>query len=290
MLWIAFTLLAAIFWAVANIIDKHVMDKEIRDPFVSTFFWGLIAFLIMGVTSLLMGSVVIPLETTVYSLIAGIFYGFAVLLFYRVILSEEISRVIPIILLTPIVVLILATVFLSEIFTPLRYLGIALLVLGSILISLKHKAKYSLSPVLGLTLVSMVLFASRDFMVKVATLNAGIWPVMFWASVGWLAVSAGLFAVHHPRITKKAKIGIRHIMYNAIFATIAFIFSTMAISFGFVSLVSALRSVQSLFVFLIAVAISLLWPGMIKEEVNRSVIKLKLIAIAIIIIGSFLIL
>lgn len=290
MWWAAFTLVASLLWAIVGVIDKHVMDSEIRDPVVSTFFFGVASFIILSSISLIMGNVLLPLDVTAMSIVSGAVYGTGIFFYYGALRSEEVSKVMPIVLLSPLFVLILAAVFLGEMLTPSRYAGAFLLVIGAVLVSVNHRAGHGIRTVLGIALLSAVMFSLRDFFVKMATLQAGFWPVLFWASFGWLMVSAALFSVHHPKIRKKARMGINHLALSGGLSACAFLAFTAAISSGFVSLVSALHSIQALMVFLLALLLTELWPSVVKEDVKRSAVELKLLAIAVIIIGSFLIL
>jgi hypothetical protein len=56
-----------------------------------------------------------------------------------------------------------------------------------------------------------------------------------------------------------------------------------------VTLVNALASVQPFFVLAFAVALSIFYPKILKEEIGRSAVALKLIAIAMMFAGVILI-
>jgi len=64
---------------------------------------------------------------------------------------------------------------------------------------------------------------------------------------------------------------------------------TIALSFGYASLVYSLSSIQPFFVLLIAVILSRFFPSILKEEVSKSIVLVKIIAIISIFIGAFLI-
>ncbi|PIU98265.1 hypothetical protein COS61_02340, partial [Candidatus Wolfebacteria bacterium CG03_land_8_20_14_0_80_40_12] len=66
------------------------------------------------------------------------------------------------------------------------------------------------------------------------------------------------------------------------------VFITIAIATGYVTLVNALSSVQPFFVLLFAVILSIFYPSIIKEELNKPIIVQKLVAIILMFIGAIL--
>jgi drug/metabolite transporter (DMT)-like permease len=72
---------------------------------------------------------------------------------------EEVSRVMSLFSFTPLFVLLLSTIFLSEIFRFEKYVGIFLIVFGSIFVSVKKYVKVKLSRALIFMLLASVLGA-----------------------------------------------------------------------------------------------------------------------------------
>ncbi|MBI4018411.1 MAG: hypothetical protein HY368_02280, partial [Candidatus Aenigmarchaeota archaeon] len=72
-------------------------------------------------------------------------------------------------------------------------------------------------------------------------------------------------------------------------AFLGFLAFLAAIYQGPVSLVNALDNTQNLFVLFYATIISIFKPSILKEEVKGSVIALKLLAIAVIFAGAYLV-
>jgi uncharacterized membrane protein len=56
MTWLAFTLLAAFIWTVVNIVDKHVIGHEFRDPVVAIVLKSYVAFIVFACASALSGA------------------------------------------------------------------------------------------------------------------------------------------------------------------------------------------------------------------------------------------
>ena len=64
---------------------------------------------------------------------------------------------------------------------------------------------------------------------------------------------------------------------------------TVATAVGFATLVTALSDVQSLFVLLFTVVLSLFFPKILKEELSGKIVLQKLVAIILMFVGVILI-
>jgi len=67
------------------------------------------------------------------------------------------------------------------------------------------------------------------------------------------------------------------------------LFITIATSIGYVTLVNALSSIQPFFVLLFTVLLSIFYPSILKEELSKSIIFLKILAIVLMFSGAILI-
>jgi uncharacterized membrane protein len=70
---------------------------------------------------------------------------------------------------------------------------------------------------------------------------------------------------------------------------IGILFNVIAISVGYVTLVNALSSVQPFFVLLFTVLLSVFFPHLLKEDLGKSIISIKILAIALMFVGILLI-
>ena len=126
MLWAYLTLLAVAVWGLANIIDKYVVSKRVKNPLVPLIIHGF-GGLVFAALLFLVRGIIIPSPMFVfYSVLLGMLYFLVILFYFKSMRLEEVSRIIPLMGLHPIVTLIFATIFLGEIFTGIKYLGIFL--------------------------------------------------------------------------------------------------------------------------------------------------------------------
>jgi len=288
MLWFILSILAALIWSFTNIIDKHVVSDEARDPILLTTVAGFTMFLIFTLFSLVSNPLALPPLTALSSFLAGVFYIFAINLLYRSSEKEEISRVIPIIELNPLIVLVISFAFLGEILSPVKYVGIIILILGTVLVSVKRKTTMVKRSVFAIALMSGFLYAMRNIFLEISSAET-LLSVLSWVGLGGLVVGLAFLSKHHPHIRKKAKKGLTHVIIGNILAVIAFFLFVNAIFIGSVSLVTAVVCTNIFFVFVIATILSRSHTHIIKEEMRESTLLLKLAAIVLVFLGLLLI-
>lgn len=285
------SVIAALIWTAVNVIDKYIIGKEIRDPYLATVIQGIVAFILFGIFSIIWGSFyLLSINMILWSVLAGIFYSLAILFYYLALEKVEVSRFAPVLSSIPIFVLIFAFIFLNERLLPIHYLGIVFIVFGAAIISYKKvKGKVQLGLGIFLTVFSAILFAIRSTILKYVETSHDIWSIAFWLGIGCFITSIIIFACHHPHIKKKSKKGIGHLYIIHSLRTAGFLLYFVAISIGSVSLVTALVEIKSVLIFLIATFLTFFFPKIIKEKISLEIAAQKVIAIVIIIIGVILI-
>ncbi len=294
MLWLILILIVVFLWAIVNIFDKHIVTDELKDPFLCTTVYGIITFILFSVIVLITRQkIMLPSNVIIATVSAGIVLGIAIFFYYKSLGHEEVSRVMPMLELVPLFTLILATVFLHEYFSFMKYVGMALLIGGGFLISLKKSKKskkFYLTPVVITVLIAAIFFALRSVLVRYATFYASSLQLIFWIGLGGFFVALILLIFHHPHIIKKTQIkGFEHLIIINAFSAITFILYVYIIKIApAVSFVSALGAVQGLFVFIIATILSRAGK-IVHESLKRDIIIQKIIAIVLIIFGVILI-
>jgi len=292
MLWVYFTLLSALVWTIVNLIDKYNVDKNIKNPMICVIFIGFLGLIAAMIVSQFTEILVPSTEILILLLSAGIFYVFTSLFYFKAIMIEELSRVTPLFAITPIFILILATFFLGENFVIQKYFGIFIIVIGSFLISLRRDVKFRLSKAFGLMILSALTWAIYNVILKYVLNYLTYWNAFFWMRIGAFLLIPFLFYRYRKQtmeiITKRPKGGL-YLMIAEPLNIIAIVFSTIAISYGFVSLVSALGQIQNFIVLIFAILISVFRPRIIKEELKGTTVLQKVLAISLISFGVILI-
>jgi transporter family protein len=289
-MWAVFAILAALTYSIVNIIDKIAISKEMKDPLLAAVIFGGIMLLVFGSIGFFV-DVMVPNLIIVIALGAGVLSWFGVLLYYKILVKEEVSKFIPLVSLSPIFIMILAFFLLGESFGVMKYFGVFLLVGGAIVISLKElRFKFGLKEGLLVIFAVVLMLALGNIAIKYTTLRASVWPIMFWAGIGNGAMALLTFFLHHPHVRGKAKEkGVRHLILANVLTMVGTMFSFFAISLGPVTLVKSLAEIQILFVFFWASMLSKFYPKALKEKINGRIVLQKVIAIVLIIAGAVLV-
>ncbi|MBE0479715.1 MAG: DMT family transporter [Dehalococcoidia bacterium] len=297
MTWVTIALVAAAILGLVNVIDSHLISK--RMPSIWAFFF------VVGIATGFYGIIILalnPLPEGVPSFVwfvAGLSVASrlaAILAMLFMMRTEEVSRVIPVVYTYPIFVAIMAIPLLGETLGFLRWLAIAMTVLGAVLVSMRFGADGSgprLRISFGVLMVSSLLLAAADTAAKYV-----LESVSFWNMYSITAISFGallLLLSARPSVVRELAgmpgrtFAITMTVLNEVLTVAGSLLSFWAIQLGPVSLVSTVVSTRPLFVFLFALALSLLFPASLNEFFSRRVIALKLVSAGLIVGGITLI-
>ena len=291
MTWITAALIVAAAMAVVNVVDSHLIAK--RMPSIWTFL------IPIGVIHLSFGLITVtakPLDTEVeafpwfIAVLSAVARSLAAFLMLYTMRTEEVSRIIPVVHTSPVFVAILAVPLLGEDLGFLQWTAVVITVTGAILISLKGRGRATrLRRSFVMLLTSSMLFGLANIATKYASES-----ITFWNMYSVTAICFGilfLLSSIRPKVVGELKamsgaglvLGI--IALNEILAFGGILLSFWAIENGPVSLVSTVMGIRPFFVFLIAVALSRLFPALLDESLSRGIITLKVLSIALIIGG-----
>jgi len=293
--WFFFALTAVFLWSIAAIILKFVRVKYVKS--VIGYLVITSPMSLLGLLLLFFGRVQIPsTKYIIYIILTAIIGLTAYGLYIAAIHKEEISRVITLYNAIPLVTLILATLFLKEVLSLKDYLAFPLVIVGSVLISVKREQKkLILSKGIILVLISIFLFSVQAIILKLASdvdyvsLMILRWLIMLFFIMILFLSSQNIRAKVKTTLEQlnKKKLGLIYAAESL--GIIGFVFSYLAIQRGPVSLVSLTQGAESLFVILLTVLISIFMPHILKEEISKKTISLKIISALLIIAGLYLI-
>jgi drug/metabolite transporter (DMT)-like permease len=209
---------------------------------------------------------------------------------------EEVSRIAPLFQFIPLFVVFLSVLFLDEILGAQKYLGIALIVITSILISYrKSESGKSLSSAFKLMIPFSIILAVYTVLNKYLLGYLDYWSIFFWMMIGSCLGVLFMLCFSKPRkqfVETFPLLG-KRTFFVSLFGEgtyiIGTIFSLIATSLGYVSLVSTLSGLQQFFVFVYMLVLSLFVPAILKEEISRNVVALKISAIALMFVGTWLV-
>lgn len=292
MSWILLSLLAPLAWGLANITDKYILSKLIKDPWAPVIGFGfagaagsLLIYFLKGFSTLSGLGILVALGI-------GVVYFIAELCYYKATQLGEISRVISLIYIDPLFTAALAAIFLKEVFSPAKYFGVLLLVMGAFIVSYKFGQPFKLKKFVWFAIFSAFLYGVCNLLSKYLLNQGDFWTIFSYVRIG--SFIAMLPVIFYKRemlldlVTKQAG-SFALIVFNSFLTLLGTFLFFSALSLGYVTLTSALSAIQPFFVFIMTVAIGFFYPHILKEEGGRGVFIQKLLAIVLIFVGIILI-
>lgn len=296
MSWFYYALATPALYSVTNFIDKFIVDKKVEHPLVITVVSGLI----VGMLGILMGVLgafkEIPLYQLLLILTAGIFLEWYLWPYYIALKRDDTSRVVPLFQSVPLFVLAASSIFLKESLTVRQGMGFVLILCGGFFLAIEKLEGWMirLRPSFWYMMLSSLLYAMALVLFRFVTKTHGFWTTVSYEFVG-MAIGA-LFLLVVPSIrtvfiqqlaAAKSIAGL--IVVNDVVALAARMSEGYALTLVAAPLVSIVGGTQPLFVFLYGLFLSLVFPHLIKEDVRRHVIGLKVMSITLIFSGLWFI-
>jgi len=302
MLWFYLALVAAFFSASCAITSKYNLSHYLTSPMPYMSVVGSFNLMYAVITFLFFGGRFVGFEYGAYALLSGIISFFGFFAIYYALNKEEVSRIVGIFQSFPLLVAILAIIFLGELLTPLLYLAIFLVIIGSLILSFRHEkdgigfGKVKRIKGLGLILVAIVILSVCFVIDKYVLINLAFNHYLLYHFLGF-GVMGGIFSLTKAcRRELKATFGkygkkkpLKFIVLGEVFGLSNFMTRSLATLLGPVSLVATITSTQPLFALFILVPLVHFIPGAVEEEIDRKSILLKLFGIVIILVGIYLI-
>src|SRR3989338_5801577 len=303
MSWLSIALFAYFLNAIAMVIDKTLLKKEIKNPFVYTFYIaGLGAALIIlaiPIALIFKLSLVWPGASQFWiSMLAGAAFSIGLFLMFIALKREDASRLLPVIGgLTPIFVLILAHFFINESLVSRQILAFILVIIGTFLISLEFK-KHDIQfrKILWLALPAALFFGLSYALTKDVYNHQPFISGFVWTRLGAFALillpmllpknRRDLLYPERDKGMQKAK---AKFLFGQVSGGVSAVLIQYAISITSVSLVQALQGTQYVFVFLAVLISTFYFPKFLAEKMSASIIIQKIIAILIITLGIYFI-
>lgn len=294
MMWVVFTLLNIFLWSFGNIIDKVLLNKIIKNPFSYYIF----AIILQSIFIFLIFLVIQPtfsLNILFLSFFSGLLGTTAFLLFMIALQKEEASIVIPLSYLGNVFIVILSYIFLNESFGLSKYVGIAFLILGAIVLSYKKSKtkKLHFTPALIYVILSSVIFASGTVFNKYALNFVDPWTFTVFGISASYIVSLLLLLKKGIRkdFLKTLKISKKYYFVATIsqfFGVFGFIALLIALSLGPATLVSSIGASKPLVILILTIILSVFLPNILKEKIDRKNMVIKVFSTILIIVGAII--
>jgi drug/metabolite transporter (DMT)-like permease len=181
-MWIFFALLAPALYGIAEIFDEYLSNKKFNSTF-SLIFYASIFNLVFVPFILILFPPSIPAKDLwvplIFTGLTGILYCFP---YYKALQLEDTSVVSAFFSFGKIIIPVFAFLFLGELLTPLQYIGLAVVILGNIVLGFhRSKKKIKISKAFFLIVLASTILALGDIVLK----------YMFEKGISWATVMSG---------------------------------------------------------------------------------------------------
>lgn len=303
--WLIWALGAAFVWAIANLLDKVVLERYLSNPILYVVLDGFIGiFPIIGIIFFNKHNFG-NLWIISAGFLTGILFSIFSYFYYRSLKSSDVSTVAIVVQTIPIFSTIWGFIFFDEKYTLMRYLGIAIIIFSTFLVSLQPKNKGStLFTNKSMVPVSLLLLASFLMSVNYALQKMGLeytntFDFYMWGRLGSLTASIFVICFSNIRqdvtsvikslFMQSKKIGLSLILIQNLINLIGIYAILMAYQSGPISLVATAASIQPLFVIIVTLLINKIFKGSIPDKHTGTMLPFRLSSVFLIVLGAFLI-
>jgi uncharacterized membrane protein len=292
--WFYFALLSSVLISGVNIIDKILISDYKIPPLVyvlvisATSLMPLVTLAFFHLTPL-------PLGILAFTILVGFVRIYYTLPYFKALMVEEVSRVIPLLQLTPVFVLILSSLFLHEVLRPEDYVAFGLLVIGGTLFAIRLTKGIRISLAFYLMILSSFLLALYSVALKYLFSVQDFYTIFIWVQIAGFITFFQFIPLRPFRSSlistykmTSRQIGVILVAEQAVAYVSVFAYN-YAIANGPLTLISSVGATQPLFVLLFATILSFRFPRVLREELTKMDVALKVLGLIAIFAGTYLI-
>jgi uncharacterized membrane protein len=286
MSWLVFALSGPVLWAISVHLDKYLVERFFKNSDVAVLlvFTAWIGVLLLPFIWLYEPDVTAPGAASIAVIMAsGVLYMGAMLLYLRALQTEEASVVAPFFQASPLFGYGLAYLVLGETLSGRQMIGGVLIIVGALLVSLKlgssgsgeagvhgrFKARLAL-----LMLACGFALAVSTLIFKIFAVRTEFWTTTFWLFAGEAVFGVGLLSLRAYRqqffrllrTNTAALLSIN--ASNELINLGGGLGSRYALLLAPLSIVQAIGSTTTLFVFLFGVLLSMVSPRLGRESLS----------------------
>ncbi len=303
MSWLVFAFSGPILWAASTHMDKYLVERYFKDSDVAVLlvFTALIGLLTLPfIWVLAPGVAEVGLANAALMGLSGVLYMGAMLFYLQALQTEEASVVAPFFQAGPLFGFVLGYVVLGETLSPTQLAGGALIVGGTLLVSLRsqphgrQKARFN-TRLAALMLACALALALSSLIFKIFALRDEFWPTTFWMFVGEALFGAALLCVASYRrqffdLLRSNPVAVLSInAANELVNLGGGLGTRFALTLAPLGLVQAIGSTTTLFVFGFGVVLSVFFPTLGRESLSRRELLHKGVAAVLVAIGAALV-
>jgi drug/metabolite transporter (DMT)-like permease len=298
-MWLLFAFSGPLLWAVSTHVDKYLVEKYFKHAGVAVLlvFTALIGLVMLPFIAVFDHEALTPgWEAALAVAFSGLLYMTAMYFYLRALQGDEASVVAPFFQASPLFGYFLGLIFLGESLTGKQLMGGGLIVLGGALLSvnLGKGGRFRLRLML-LMLVCALALAVSSVIFKAFAKEDQFWTTAFWSYVGEALFGVGVLVLpamrreffglfrRHPG----AVMGIN--AANELINLGGNLGARYALLLAPLSIVQAIASTTTLFIFAIGVLLTLFLPRFGREDLSAKNLIQKGVSAGFITVGVVLV-
>jgi len=279
MSWLVFAFSGPVLWAISTHLDKYLVEQYFKhsDVAVLVLFTAFIGVLLLPFIAFYDPDVASPDAGSIaLIMLAGILYMGAMLFYLRALQSEEASVVTPFFQAAPLFGYVLAYLVLGETLSTRQMAGGAMIVVGTLIVSVhfERNVRGFKLRLAALMLACGFALALSGLIFKVFAIRVEFWTTTFWLFVGEAIFGVALLMIGSYRRQFIAVLRVNTTALLTISGSNELIDlggglgSRYALLFAPLSIVQAIGSTTTLFVFAFGVGLSLVFPRLARETLS----------------------
>jgi uncharacterized membrane protein len=298
--WLLFAFSGPILWAVSTHIDKYLVDRYFKETGIAVLlvFTALIGLVPLPFIAIYQpGVAALPLQSVAVILGSGCLYMTGMFFYLTALQQEEASVVAPFYQAAPLFGYALGYLLLGETLTSVQMAGGALIVCGALLLSWQRaeRRRRFKARLAGLMLACAFSLALSSVIFKIFAVRDEFWITSFWTYAGEALFGAGLLAMarHRREFLALLRSNAARVLTingaNEIINLGGGLGARYALLLAPLSLVQAIGSTTSLFVFIFGIALSAFGSGLAMEDISGGSLLRKAVSTVLIVSGVALI-
>jgi uncharacterized membrane protein len=300
MSWLIFAFSGPVLWAISTHLDKYLVERFFKatDVAVLVVFTALIGLLLMPVIAAFDPSVLTRDWSSIALMgLSGILYMGAILFYLRALQDHEASVVAPFFQASPLFGYALAYLVLGETLTTQQLLGGGLILAGVLFVSVRsgpRRERFRWALALPMLACGFVLSLST-LIFKIFAVRDEFWATTFWMFAGEAVFGAGFLCISRyrsqfVRLLRSNTMALLAINgSNELINLGGGLGNRYALAFAPLSIVQAVGSTTTLFVFALGIVLALLFPSVAREDLSTRELVLKGVAAVLVAAGVALV-
>ena len=307
--WLTIALGAYLLLAVANLLDKFLVDNVIKNSRAYAF-----AACVLGLVVVVISPWFLKWPGPawfLFNILAGFIFAVALWFLYEALRRGEAARTLVFIGgLTPIFSIFFSILFFKEIYSFEQWLGMGFLLAAVLVISLLPQPRSFLARLLiklgikkKLNKPSLIiaLFSALAYSLYFIATKHAYNHQPFLSAFIWTRIGAGVFVLFFL-FQKQVRLAIYELLFKAKpvknrslvivnqgIGSAGFILQNYAIALGPVAIINAMQGFQYAFLLILSAVLATLSPRLLRENFSWRIILQKLLAIILVAIGLYFI-